>query len=118
MVWKCLTRCFKSSSGDINFDISESSPVIGILQSKNKDAAKELISSEDQNLAPALGLINTESFSPESLSKRRAISKFFIKCLQEVKLGHRSALLWLKKNVAFEVCKTILDDFGYAGTLL
>ena len=118
MVWKCLTRCFKSSSGDINFDISESSPVIGILQSKNKDAAKELISSEDQNLAPALGLINTESFSPESLSKRRAISKFFIKCLQEVKLGHRSALLWLKKNVAFEVCKTILDDFGYSGTLL
>ena len=118
MVWKCLTRCFKCSSGDINFNISESCPIIGTLQSKNKDAAKELISSEDQNLAPALGLINTESFSPESLSKRRAISKFFIKCLQEVKLGHRSALLWLKKNVAFEVCKTILDDFGYSGTLL
>ena len=99
---------------------------VSILQSKNKESIKELISSEDQNLRPALRIISLEGFQPEPLSKkranhkpimkRRAINKVFYRCVKEVKSGHNSALLWLKKNMDSKVCDTIFEDNGFSGT--
>ena len=105
--------------------MSETNSIVKVLQSKNKENVKELIRSETSHLGSALRIINMESFAPEVVSKRRAISKpfmkrrsinrTFMKCLIDVKQGRRSALLWLKKNVDFEICDIIKDDVDYSG---
>ena len=106
--------------------MSNPNRTVKTLKSKNKDAVKDLISSNDKNLGSALRVINMESFAPESVSKRKAknkaymnrrsINKTFVKCLEELEQGRRSALLWLKRYVDFEVCDVIIEDANYSGS--
>ena len=101
---------------------------VKVLKSKNKEDMKDLITSDDKSLGPALRIINMESFAPEKNSKRRAnkkanmnrrsINKTFFECLEDVEQGRHFALLWLKKNIDFEVCDVIIEDAGYTGSLL
>ena len=98
MVKKCLTKCFGHSSEDNNLQMSESNTVLETLHSENKESVKQLITSENQNLGPALRVINLETNAPPSSNrkarrkiskKRRSINKTFMKCLEDVTLGQR-----------------------------
>ena len=74
MVWNCLSKFFDHPSED-NIEMDKPNTTVSILQSKRKKSIKALISSEDQNLRPALRIISLEGFQPEPLSKKRANHK-------------------------------------------
>ena len=38
-------------------------------------------------------------------------------CLVEVKDGFPFALVWLKRNIGFEICEIMLSDWEYTGKL-
>ena len=61
-------------------------------------------------------MINMNGFIPENVPERRQINLVFMECLVEVKMGYYLALIWLMKNVDFQTCNTIINDFEYSGT--
>ena len=112
----CLSKVVKHSSQDDNFQMSTPNTMMKLLQSKNKEIVKDLITAENKNLGPALKMINLEGFKSESVSGRRDTNKFFMQCLIEVKMGRGPALVWLKRHVDFQVCNVIFTDLDYSGT--
>ena len=63
---------------------------------------------------PPSSMINMESFMPEIVSARRETNKIFMECLVEFKMGRGPAIVWLKKNVDFDICNVILSDVNYS----
>ena len=90
--------------------------VMKILQDMKKPAIKELIQNEDIELARQLSLLS-HSNTPVgvALTKRRQINKCFMDCLQEVKLDHVQALLWLARKVRSDVADKMRSDWKYSG---
>ena len=52
---------------------------------------------------------------PESPHDRRIFNQTFMGCLVEVMGGCPSALVWLKKNVEFEIGYIVLCDWKNSG---
>ena len=52
---------------------------------------------------------------PENLLDRRIFNQTFMGCLVEVMGGCPSALVWLKKNLDFEICEIVLSDWKNSG---
>ena len=53
----------------------------------------------------------------ENLHVRRIFNQTFMGCLVEVMGGCPSALVWLKRNVDFEICDIMLRDWINSGKL-
>ena len=94
---------------------SSSSLIVKILQSQSKDDVTTLITSENENVPSALRMINMDGFIPENVPERRQINALLMECLIHVKMGYHNALFWLMKNVDFQICNTIINDFKYSG---
>ena len=56
-----------------------STNIVTILQSKNEDDIRELITSKNIYLCQVLRMINMKEFRVEDLEERRAINKIFLK---------------------------------------
>ena len=95
----------------------DSPSILEILVGNNEAAIKDLIITENSQLKPLLCIINMKGSSIEDRTERRRINQTFLNCLVDVKGDFPSALVWLKKHLWFETCKTIRSDCKYKGML-
>ena len=87
----------------------------------DKIAIKKLIraeSSENIQLKQILRMINMKGMGSQDLTTRRRVNKCFMDCLVDVQRGNPAALVWLKKHIDFQICKTMLSDWKHSGRML
>ena len=60
-------------------------------------------------------MINMKGSDPENVHERRRINKMFVNCLLEVKSSGPLALIWLKKNIDYDICDIMLSDWKHSG---
>ena len=95
--------------------------IVDILHGNDNLAIEELIlsvRSENTQLQTTLCILNMKGSGTEDRSERRRINKTFLKCLVEVMGSRPAALVWLKRHILLETCKTMLSDEKYQGTIL
>ena len=93
---------------------NDSNCVIEQIRSKDKDAIKNLITTNNQHISRSLRIINLDVPTAE-ITERRQINVSFMSCLVEIESSHPSALLWLKRNIDSDICDTIMSDYDYTG---
>ena len=106
-VRKCLSKVAHHSQEDTNCQMNTPCAELKLIQNKKGESVEELIISENKNLGTALKIMNIESSRAEATIARRELNKFFIDCLNKINTNHGSALVWLKRNIDFEVCSGI-----------
>ena len=52
------------------------------------------------------------------LAMRRRTNKNFMKNLLDIQPDVPSAFVWLKNNIEFDICQTILSDWEFSGEIL
>ena len=113
-----LLSLFKQAFKGQKLTIDNLDDLKDILYSKNKNAVKEIIISENKHIGTNLRMISIELSEAGDKTMRREISKCFMDCLMEVKSSHPQALVWLKRHVDFDICAIILSDCNYSGNLI
>ena len=93
---------------------NDSNCVIERIRSKDKDAIKNLITTNNQHISRSLRIINLDVPTAEII-ERRQVNVTFMTCLIEIETSHPSALLWLKRNIDSDICDTIMSDYDYTG---
>ena len=104
---------------NIPLEERNSPTIMEILHGDDKIAIKKLISEESHEntqLKQNLRMINLDGSGLQDLDARRMVNKSFLDCLMEVQLTRPAVLIWLKKHIEFETCKTMLSDWNYSGT--
>ena len=93
--------------------------IVEILYESNEMdtvSLKRLILTYDSNNIPLktiLRMINMND--PENVHERRRINKRFLDCLVEVTSSGPLALIWLKKNIDYDICDIMLSDWKHSG---
>ena len=51
------------------------------------------------------------------LAMRRRTNQAFLYALEEVQLNRPLTLVWLKKEMEFDICETMLTDWKFSGEI-
>ena len=93
--------------------------LIRILHSNDTIGKIDLVTGEYLNhtqLNTMLRMIAVKGSDHENLSERRKVNKTFLNHLVKIKGGEPSALVWLKRNIDFEICDILISDWKHTGT--
>ena len=90
-----------------------------VLQGDDQLAIKNLIiNSEDNELKRNLRFLNTDGIGMHDLAMRRRTNKNFMNNLLEIQPDVPSAFVWLKNQIEFDICHTIITDWEFSGEIL
>ena len=99
--------------------VDDNSSVMEVLQGDDELAIRNLIlNSKDDELMKNLRFLNLDSTGMHALEMRRRTNHVFINNLIKVQHDVPTALVWLKNNIEFDVCQTMLSDWKYTGEIL
>ena len=87
--------------------------MVGVLRSLDKTAIKGLIVENPAKMAKLLHMINLAGV--DSVVERRSLNTAFMDSLLDLELTRPATHLWLKQNVDYEICDTVLSDWDYTG---
>jgi len=85
----------------------------GVLRSLEKTAIKNLIVENPAKTCKLLHMINLAGV--DSVAERRSLNTIFMDSVLELEHTRPEAHLWLKQNVDYEICDTVLSDWNYTG---
>ena len=107
----CLQWIFDAEeTADVSYSTGTCHVIKHLMNHSLYDLTAALESSP--NISEAMTLLQNLELPRE---KRRECNKVFVACLQSWK-GPDKTFVWMKRNIAHETCKTILEDHQNSGT--
>ena len=105
----CLQWVFQDEDVDRNSYSTGTVNIIKHLMNHEPDDVKAALESM-ANISEAMTVLQNLELERE---ERRGCNKQFVACLQEWK-GVDKAFIWMKKNIAHETCRKIIEDHQYS----
>ena len=117
---RSLRKLIRNRAQNIPLQERNSFHITNILLGTDKPAMKRLLdqqTNQDTSLKTILLMMNMKGSGPEIRQDRRRVNNFVMDCLVDVMGSRPLALVWLKRHISLETCKTMLKDEKYKGTI-
>ena len=117
---RSLQKHTRNRAQNIPLQERDSFHITNILLGTDKAAMKRLLdqqTNQDTRLKTILLMMNMKGSGPEIRQDRRRVNNFVMDCLVDVMGSRPLALVWLKRHISLETCKTMLKDEKYKGTI-